>query len=105
MKWRKVKKLFKKNKGKYIGLCVTATQKDGRTIDAIINDVRIYPEHGKRCGMQFDATPQFWKPVEDVINQYEQEYERVHSNHGFSVSCEMSLEKPSPKILKTLKRL
>ena len=111
MKWRKVKKRFKKNKGKYKGMTVIAQTEGNVSLDCkkqfTITDVKIFPAGGKKIDFEFTAEPSSestsllpneWKDA-DVAK------EQGAFSKGFDISFDMPLETPSPQLLKILKGL
>lgn len=110
MKWRKVKKQFKKNKEKYIGLNIVAhTEGDvslGCNKPFTITDVKIYPAGGKKSNFEFTG-----EPVPESTSLLPEEWrdtdvakEQWALSKGFDISFDMEFE-PSPELLKTLKEL
>ena len=110
MKWRKVKKQFKKNKHQYKGMTVFVQTEGNVSLGCnkpfTIADVRISPAGGKKMNFEFTAEPlpestsllpEGWKDA-DVAK------EQGAWSNGFDISFDMEFE-PSPELLKTLKEL
>ena len=101
MKWRKVKKKFNKNKGKYIGRPFQAKDKSGNILFAVISNVKIHPNHRKKVNYEVEAKMLDWKPVEETIDRYEKAYQET--NKGWSASFDMKIENPTNEIKNLLK--
>lgn len=110
MKWRKVKKQFKKNKGKYIGLNIVAhTEGDvslGCNKPFTITDVKIYPAGGKKSNFEFTVEPvsESTSLLLDEWKDADVSKEQGAWSNGFDISFDMTFE-PSHELLKTFKRL
>ena len=101
MKWRKVKKQFNKDKGRYIGHHIQAKDKSGNILLAVISNVKIRPAGGKRVNYEVEAKISDWKPVEETIDRYEKAYQEA--NKGWSASFDMKIENPTNEIKNLLK--
>lgn len=101
MKWRKVKKKFNKDKGKYIGHHIQAKDKSGNILFAVISNVKIHPAGRKKVNYEVEAKIHDWKPVEETIDRFETAYQEA--NKGWSASFDMKIENPTNKIKSLLK--
>ena len=91
MKWRKVKKKFKKEKPTMIGRIMCATHKNGSQFWMKITDIRIYPSGGNKVRYDYTAKP--YEPPQTP--QYSS------NGNGFSLTFDVSVEtKQIKKLLK-----
>lgn len=82
MKWRKVKKHFKRyDRDKLIGLRVCVDNVYG-----VVTDVKIWPSGGKRVDYDFTAEP--------VIDEWHTDwaYNENANGAGHSITCELSFD-------------
>lgn len=110
MKWRKVKKQFKKNKHKYNGITVFAQTEGNISLECnktfTITDVIISPAGGKKINFEFtlEPLPESASLLPDEYKDVEVAKEQGAWSNGFDISFDMEFE-PSPELLKTLKGL
>jgi len=82
MKWRKVKKDFKKKKQRLTGLFISYQECNfGMAGYAVVEDVKITPAGGKRVNYEFIAKP---RPIPDETMLMPD-----IDNEGFSLSYEI----------------
>lgn len=55
MKWRKIKKLWKKKHSIFIGCTIVLTDKNGNTVTTKIKDVKIHPGGGNKIKYTFSC--------------------------------------------------
>ena len=97
MKWRKVKKQFKKDKHKYLGLNLVAQDSTGMNVGMVVSDVKIRPAGGKQVYYDFEAEPiqsKLWVPREEPKGYY--------SNHEFSATFDITIDTPTKDLKKLL---
>lgn len=94
MKWRKVKKNFKKIKHTLIGQLICATDKDDNRIFMKTVDVSIRPAGGNKVAYDFKAEP--WEPP------VRQQPEQVPGDKGFELNFDMPMTKENKKSIKKL---
>ena len=74
MKWRKIKKRFKRyTRPQMIGMMVSYA--DGKMC-SIITDVKIRKAHGKKVTYDISCSPMSWKPIEATLSSHEYAYEK-----------------------------
>lgn len=94
MKWRKIKKKFKKVKPTMIGRIMCATGKDGSRFWMKIAGVKIYPAGGNK--LRYDYTAEPYEPPQMQHSSKEQ---------GFSLTFNVTGEKLKKRISDFVKRL
>lgn len=90
MKWRKVKKHFKRyDRDKFVGLRVCVDDVYGK-----ITDVKIRPSGGKRIDYDFEC---------DVTNDIKVAQSPKREDRGWYISCDVTIDAPKDK--ETYKRI
>lgn len=95
MKWRKVKKQFKKTKHRYLGVLMCATDQTGNTVYCIVNDVLIAPDGCGKVNYQFCL-----EPIQEKV--FIPKFEEEPKSDGFSFSMDFELKTPTKELRKLL---